>query len=73
MLSRRYIERIARFDAQYGPPEHTFSPSWHEHQTGPEHTFSPSWQADQQQVTANVDRTQSETADAVQSTVDPQA
>ncbi len=29
MLSRKYIKRIAQMDAQYGPPEQTFSPRWH--------------------------------------------
>lgn len=32
MLSSRYIRRIREFDLQYGPPEDSFSPRWHEDQ-----------------------------------------
>ena len=32
MLSSRYIQKIRKFDRQYGEPEQTFSPAWHEEQ-----------------------------------------
>lgn len=35
MLSHERIIRQLRFDAQYGLPEHSFDPRWHEENSGP--------------------------------------
>jgi hypothetical protein len=32
MLTLSDIMKVGKFDAQYGPPEHSFSPRWHEDQ-----------------------------------------
>lgn len=37
MLTLEEILRNARFNAQYGEPEHSFSPRWHEENPVPAH------------------------------------
>lgn len=43
MLSSKYIQKMMRFNDQYGPPEDTFSPGWHADQArnGPDHPLDP--------------------------------
>ncbi len=55
MLSLNDILKVAKFEAQYGKSEATFSPQWNEDQRGPEQTFSPSWHENQQRIHKTID------------------